>query len=141
MLLGTFDNSLIGRLAVSLNKHAVSGIDNERIDVPARNSVSCKASRPVDWAFGSAICRANSLRFQNLLFPIHRARTDLRAVRVNRPHHFLFLAARKTRAGLRLDWVSGVVRFYLQYSVSLRYRIDLLPQTPEPSITHSRPLI
>jgi hypothetical protein len=27
MLLGTFDNSLIGRLVVSLNKHAVSGIE------------------------------------------------------------------------------------------------------------------
>ena len=36
---------------------------------------------------------------------------------------FLFLAARKTRAGLGLDWVSGVVRFYLQCSVSLRHRI------------------
>src|SRR5215472_11217205 len=106
MLLGTFDNSLIGRLVVSLNKNAVSGIDNERVDVPARNSASCKASRPVDSAFGSAICRANSLRFQNLLFPIHRARTGLRAVWVNRPDHFLFLAASKTtRAGLRLDWV------------------------------------
>src|SRR3974377_1624579 len=118
MLLGTFDNSLIG-----LHKHAVSGIDNERIDVPARSSASWKASRPVDSAFGSAICLAKFLRFQNLFFSIYRARTGLRAVWVNRPHHFLFLAARKTRAGLRLDWVSGVVRFYLQYSVSLRYRI------------------
>src|SRR5215469_14807982 len=123
MLLGTFDNSLIGRLVVSLNKHAVSGIDNERIDVPARNSAYCKASRPVDSAFGSAICRANSLRGQNLLFSIYRAWTGLRAVWVKRPHPFLFLAARKTRAGLGLDWVSGVVRFYLQCSVSLRYRI------------------
>jgi AcrR family transcriptional regulator len=107
----------------TLNKHAVSRIDNERIDVPASNSAYCKASRPVDSAFGSAICRANSLRFRNLLFPIHRARTGLCAVWVKRPLHFLSLAARKTRAGLRLDWVSGVVRFYLQYSDSLRYRI------------------
>src|SRR5215813_3895160 len=99
---------------------------NERIDLPAsqlKSTAYCKASRSVDCAFGSAICRANSLRFQNLLFPIYRARTGLRAVWVNHPGHFLFLAARKTRAGLRLDWVSGLGRFYLQYSVSLRYRI------------------
>src|SRR6516162_3807284 len=49
---------------------------NERIDVPASqpSSAYCKASRPVDCAFGSAICRANSLRCENLLFPIYRAR-------------------------------------------------------------------
>src|SRR5215469_13978202 len=88
MLLGTFDNSLIGRLVVSLNKHAVSEIDNERIDVLARNSAYCKASQPVDWAFVSAICRANSLRGQNLLFSIYRAWTGLRAVWVKRPHHY-----------------------------------------------------
>src|SRR5262245_35899810 len=87
---------------------------NERIDVPTSQPGSsyCKASRRVDCAFGSAICRANSLRCQNLLFPIYRARTGLRAVWVNDPLRFLFLAARKTRAGLRLDCVSGVVRFY-----------------------------
>src|SRR5215469_13221995 len=123
MLLGTFYNSLIARLVVSLNRYAVSGIDNERNDVPARNAAYCKVSQPVDWAFGSAICRANSLRCQNLLFATYRAWTGLRAVWVKRPLPFLFLAARKTRAGLGLDWVSGVVRFYLQCSVSLRYRI------------------
>jgi hypothetical protein len=101
------------------------GKRNERIDVPTSqpSSAYCKASRPLDWAFGSAICRVNSLRCQNLLFPIYRARTCLRAVWVNDPLRFLFLAARKTRAGLRLDCVSGVVRFYLQHSVSLGYRI------------------
>src|SRR6201998_1822035 len=116
---------------------------NERIDVPASQlrSAYWKASRSVDCAFGSASCRANSLRCQNLLFPIYRARTGLRAVWANNPLHFLFLAARKTRAGLRLDCVPGVVRFYLQRSGSLAIEYDLLPHTLEPSITHGRPLI
>src|SRR6516162_10062748 len=91
---------------------------NERIDVPAsqRRSAYWKASRSVDCAFASASCRANSLRYQNLLFPIYRARTGLRAVWANNPLHFRVLAA-----------------FAIGY--------DLLPHTPEPSITHGRPLI
>jgi hypothetical protein len=56
----------------------------------------------------------------NVLF---RSMTGLRALRVSDPLGFFFLATRKTRAGLRLDCVSGVVGFYLQHSVSLRYRI------------------
>jgi hypothetical protein len=104
---------------------AISGNRNERIDDPTSqlSSAYCKASRSVDCAFGSAICRANPLGCQNLLFPVYRARTGLRAVWVNNPLPFLFLVPHKTRPGLRLDCVSGVVRFYLQHSVSLRYRI------------------
>src|SRR5690348_15767311 len=100
---------------------------NERIDLPAsqlKSTAYCKASRSVDCAFGSAICRANSLRRQNLLFPIYRAWTGLRALWANNTLAFLFLAAHKTRASLRLDWVPGVLRFYLQRSKDTKCDIE-----------------
>jgi Ion channel len=106
---------------------AISGNRNERIDDPTSqlSSAYCKASRSVDCAFGSAICRTNPLGRQNQLFPVYRARTGLRAIWVNNPLPFLFPVPHKTRPGLRLDCVSG-----LEY--------DLLPHTPE---LYRRPLI
>src|SRR5215471_16743128 len=90
---------------------AVSGIKNERIDVPARrrSSAYCKASRSMDCAFGFTVCGANSFGRQNLLLPLYRARLGLRALWIHGPLRFRFLAPYETRAGLRLDSVSGVV--------------------------------
>jgi hypothetical protein len=70
---------------------------NEPIDVPASQLLDC--------ALGSALHRANAPRGQNILLSVHRSRIGLRDAWANDPLHFLFLAAHKTRAGLRLDCV------------------------------------
>ena len=53
-------------------------------------------------------------------FSLYRARIGLRDVWANDPLHFLFLAAHKTRAGLRLDCVPTVVGLYMQRGHSSR---------------------
>ena len=67
----------------------------------------CKASRSVDCAFGSAICRANPLGCQNLLFPVYRARTGLRALWVRQFAPFSLSCTRQDETrltfGLRIS--------------------------------------
>ena len=87
----------------------------------------------MDWAFGSAICRANSLRCQILLFSIYYGLS----VRT------LFYFLQRARREPVWVWIG-----YLAWSVFIcsilsifAIEYDLLPHTPEPTITDGRPLI
>jgi hypothetical protein len=119
---------------------AISGNRNERIDDPTSqlSSAYCKASRSVDWAFGSAICRANPLGYQNLLFPVYRARTVFVLYGLTIRSLFSFLY--HTRRDSAYVWIA-----YLAWSVFIcsilsvfAIEYDLLPHTPE---LYRRPLI
>jgi voltage-gated potassium channel Kch len=133
--------ALIGRLVVSLNKHAVSRIDNERIDF--QQEIRLLGKLVLLWILLLVLPFAERTLLGSKTYYFLYIGLGLVFVLYGLTVRTIFSFLQATRREPVYVWIG-----YLAWSVFIcsilsvfAIEYDLLPQTPEPSITHGRPLI